>query len=147
MEEDIQIGHYSFSLRQVNKSVLIFVEPVYKRETTNEDLDKLKLLLNDLGKWETFVELWKSFLEDLGIKKPENHVKREFGMERYTLEWHKEKDFIGIKITLTPEESLRRSKGRTRCEMLPVDEIRMQLMNLPKWGFLKKFISGLRESL
>lgn len=130
------------------KSVLVNIATVERRNFTDEDISELKGFFNDMGKWENLTKAGKSLLEELGIStKVEEQQKREFGYEKYRVKLVKEEDRVVGRITLTPEESLRRTKGDRDRGDLSLEEIIEQVKNVPKWQILKKAISEFKRKL
>jgi len=130
------------------QSIALDVATVERRNLTDEDVSELKEFFKDMGKWEAFVKAGKSLLEDLGFDvKGEKEHEKDFGFEKYDIEFEKKDDRVMVTINLTKAESLRRSKGDTERAGLPIEEISEQLKNVPKWQTLKKAISELKKQL
>lgn len=153
-EEHFETEKYRFYFRRLRtpalerSPVIVDISSIERREVTDKDKHELEEFFGDMGKWESFVEVGKSLLQDLGIPlEIKEKERREFGVEKYKKDFEiiKRDESIMVTINLTDEESSRRA-WRARG-MLSVEEIREQLKNVPKWQILKKTILELKEKL
>ena len=135
-------------LRGRPQNVTVNVATVERRDFTREDETEVRSIKEDMGKWETFVKAGKSLLEDLGISVEEKgEQKKEYGIEKYKLNYETKDDRIGITIKLTSTESLRRTKGNSEYATLSLEEIVRQVENVPKWKGVKRAISELKKGI
>jgi len=126
--------------------VQVNIAAVERRNFTDRDISELNKFFNDMGKWERITEAGKSLLEDLGLAtKVEEQGKIESGYENYNVKLDKKDDRVNVRITLTKEESLRRTKGDSYRGELSLEEITEQVKNVPKWQTLKKTLGELKE--
>lgn len=156
-KEYFESEDYRFYFRQsrtrahIEQFVSVDILPIERmRKVTDEDIHKLKGFFNDMGKWENFVKAGKGLFRDLGVLgEIEKEEKREFGAEKYEKTFAKSEDeeFIAVTIRLTTKESLRRSKGASEHETLPVEEVSEQAKNVLKWRRLKKAMLQLKGKL
>jgi len=152
-EEHFETEKYRFDFRRLRRQVperspvIVDIQPIGRREVTDKDMHELEEFFGDMGKWESFVEVGKSLLQDLGIPLEIEEERREFGVGKYKKDFAKtdHDESIMVTLNLTAKESLRRA---TRARgMLPIEEIREQLKNVQKWQTLKKTILELKEKL
>ena len=134
------------------QAVGINVAAVERRDVTIEDENEVRSIVEDMGKWETFVETGKSLLEDLGFgvkvkKEQEKEFCPDISIQKYKVDYERKDNRVYVEIKLTPTESLRRTRGRTEHAMLPLEEIAEQIKNVPKWQTLKKVISELKKQV
>lgn len=134
--------------REIKTVVRVNIATVEGRNFTDGDISELKKFFSDMGKWEKITKAGKSLLEDLGlVTKVEEQGKIEFGFEKYNVELEKKNHRVYVRITLTKEESLRRTKGDRDREELSLEEIVEQVKNVPKWQRLQKAVSEFKEQL
>ncbi|MFX0203661.1 MAG: hypothetical protein ACFFCW_46780 [Candidatus Hodarchaeota archaeon] len=147
-ENEFETEKYVFWFSQLEKIVRIKVATFERREFTDEDISELEEFLADMGKWETFVKVGKSLLEELGIKtKSEKELEKEFGFEKYQIIKFKKEDYpVEIIMDLTTKEIHARERRKTRTT-LSKEEIMEQIKNVPKWQTLKKTISELKKQV
>jgi len=148
-EEYFETEKYLFWYYQEKRAVVVRAITIERRNFTDQDESELKAFLNDMGKWENFIKAGKNLLEDLGINtKTGKEHQEEFGIEKYVItKFEKKDERLTVTIELTSEESLRRTRGDSKFSTLPIEEIREQLKNVPKWQTLKKTLSELKEKL
>lgn len=148
---DFETEKYRFWFYQDKDKWIVYVDvaTVEGRDITDEDVAELNDFFMDMGKWETFVKAGKSLLGDLGVyAKGEKEHEKEFGIEKYVIPtFEKKKSRLAVTIKLKPEESLRRTKGDTKWDVLPVGEIVEQIKNVPKWQTLRKAVLELKSQL
>ena len=147
-ENEFETEKFVFWFSQLEKIVRVRVATVERRNFADKDIEELKEFFADMGKWEAFVEVGKSLLEELGIKtKSEKEHKKEFGFEKYDIIKCKKEDYsIEIIIDLTSKE-IRARKRKGTTSILTKEEILEQIKNASKWQTLKKAISELRRQL
>lgn len=72
-EEYFETEKYRFYFRRLNRTVperspvIVDISSIERREVTDKDKHELEEFFGDMGKWERFVEVGKSLLQDLGI--------------------------------------------------------------------------------
>ncbi|MHA1833961.1 MAG: hypothetical protein ACTSV7_08220 [Candidatus Baldrarchaeia archaeon] len=67
---EVKTLKYRFLISQKDPRIVqidVYLNPTNYRDLGEEDVKEVKKILNELGKWEDFVEVGKSILEDLGI--------------------------------------------------------------------------------
>lgn len=134
-------------IRRHPKNVTVKVRTIEGRDITEQNLGELKDYFRNMGKWETFVKAGKELLEDFGIgTKSEKEHEREFGFDKYEMDFERREEQLTVTIKLTPKESRRRTRGSTSSATVPpLEEIAQQIRNVPKWKTLRKAISELKS--
>jgi len=152
-EESFETEKYSFHFykdehfRRTN-ALKAHVATVEQRNMTEDDLKELKLFFGDIGKWENLSIAIRNLLKDLGIIIREGtEPMKEFGSEKYNIEWQMNHEFALITIRLAPEERRRRTEVDRQPVELTLKEITEQVKNVPKWQVLKRTLSDLKEQV
>jgi len=147
----IEIEDYTFlDFRQPNAhTVTLRVRSVIGRNLTTDDEQRIRKIIDDLGKWENLTATVTHLFSALKLGQPttganqnyEKSVGKEsFAIERF--ESHDENVYVNLRIT--PEERRRReSRNITPC--FPVEEIASQIANIPKLRSFKKAVQMARN--
>ena len=85
-ENEFETEKYVFGFSQLEKIVRIKVATFERRGFTDEDISELEEFLADMGKWEVFIKVGRSLLEELGIK-PKSEKEPEKGSLSITTEY------------------------------------------------------------
>jgi hypothetical protein len=113
------------------------------------DENELRLFFNDMGKWENLRTSLRNLLDDLGMtsRKGTEETMKEFGLEKYGVEWDKNAECVMIEVRLSPDERHRRSNGEKKSAEFSLIEVTEQVTNIPKWRLLKKTLSDFRKQI
>lgn len=137
----IRVRHFIFhDFSEHGDSVHCVVKALGKREMSEKDTSEASKLLEDMGKWESFVRL----LHDLKISESESSG-GYFGGDRYEVHPYLNRlnGVLEVTFTLTEEEAVQR-RGTTIAEMKK-DEIENQVRNIDKWHNFAAFIKFAKE--
>lgn len=152
LDNTFETEEYKLSFEQRTYDVLISVCRVDGRDITDDDINNVKGFFEDIGKWETLIRSAINLLEDLNIVKVDERTKgyfrKEFGKEKYILEemdvprW----ETCRFSIRLDPKERHLR-EARNQNGILSVEEIILQIKNIPKWKNLTKTTRSVKVSV
>jgi hypothetical protein len=111
----------------------------FDENTTQRLLDWIR----KMGKWESLAQTIRDLNITTDMKLPSN-----FGYERYRVTHMIENDgiFVGLRFALTSDEALRRTQGKSDLHRLELDEITMQIANLPKWQNVENMLREIRPN-
>jgi hypothetical protein len=153
--QSVEIYHYNFSefgTIEKDKTVRIKVTPTSRSVSAEEDKEAIKLILNDIGKWENLTKTGSLLLSELGIIQPDQTMIQNYdepsGIELYDVEFNVDDslDFLWLFISFADEEEANRENAKLNIIPEP-EKIKAQIVNIPKWKALKKTIKVVQEEL
>ena len=149
---EIILSDYRFWKFELSRSSVIFcIAPYNDRRSIQEDEEKIKAILSNLGNWERLVKTGLYLLSDLKIiqldQKATQEIEEPFGTELYEIkvaisnaDW---KSLLFGAICLTSEERERRKDDKLNHD-ISVKEITNQLNNIPKWQSFEKTLKTMK---
>jgi hypothetical protein len=140
---EIQIESYRFWSFKIEGNLVTFlVAHLIGRDVTEEDIKKVKAILDDLGKWENLVKTGLHLFSELKIGNIQQadlqNYDRSFGKELYEMDIKKTNDDImrGTVLLVTEERHI-----REEMHVEPIfsdSEMYNQIDNIKKWRTLEK---------
>jgi len=139
------LGKYHFIVERHENRVLVWVNRIDRLKIDDSEVEELRGLINDIGKWETLVTIVNCLIGDLGFTSDSQEV-REYGKDLYNIKVERgeppyTKEVVVFTFQLSKEELNKREA--LRAEMLTENEIVNQLKNIQKWRALLKTIEHL----
>lgn len=151
--ESLKIGYYTVeNFAQEANSVRFYFRRIDEYDITIEDVPRIEIILNELGKWEGVLKAGHFLLSELGLVKGETSIpheyRNEFDFETYDVTPFTENfdDGLLVRITLSMEER-RRRRTLGLGDTLQLQEVYDQLKNVPKWEALQKALKLARENV
>lgn len=142
----IIVERFEFEFNQEDNAVGFFADRVDRHDIQKDDVERVRGLLEDMGKWETVAKAVSDFANAAGLRGTTQSEPVGTDIEPYRVTV--DQDLLeGVKGTvhLTPEERHRRSRdGTGKEELLPVQEIVNAMQNVPRWKNLQRALSSLK---
>jgi hypothetical protein len=122
--------------------VMGYFYPEPRRFATKEDQTKIETLLQEMGRWETVTDTFKTFLTEVNLASASRGEERKNDLQHYGVigseirtEGARVRIFVGF------ERKMREQTERTNAEDLPA--IQSQIENIDKWIKLKQTLGWL----
>ncbi len=149
-EEFVEIYPYRFNVADVEAGRRVFVGAFRLDgvDVGGTDTQNVKVILEDMGKWEALMDAAANVLEEVGIKLPQTRGLSEYAPKRYIFtprgpnpQW--DSTSVGFFVNLEKEERTRRERMKTAP--LAAQEIASQLRNVSKWKSVSAALRLLRS--
>ena len=139
---NVECGDYRFDFDMRGTTVTFKTVRLDGEGVLNEDEQRVKECMSDIGKWETVKKAFLDLISGVDLAKNVLEIKA-YTVKSYNIETKFEEGTVRGSIRLSEEEHhLRDARGEGS---ISVEEVARQLRNVDKWRNMQRAISSLRS--